>query len=781
MHKMSVNILKKDISRNKAVTATLFVFILLAAMLVSISVNIILTLFGSMDSLFTEAKVPHYMQMHSGEINQSEIDDFSQNNPLVKSQQTVTMLNIRGANITFGGNEKSEADSIFENAFVTQNMSFDFLLDMKSNVIQVNDGEIAVPIYHMQEYNLHIGDTVRVAGSSFDMEFVITDFVRDAQMNPSVVTSKRFVVSDGDWELMRENIGEPEYLIEFLLYDVDKMSEFEAMYQASDLPQKDTAITYPLFRLLSSLTDGILAAVIVLISVLLVAIATLCLRFTLTATIEEDYREIGVMKAIGINGRDIRRLYMIKYVTMAAAASLFGFLASFFVGGLFTANIALYMGIAPKTAWDGILPALGAVLVFLAVALFCRIVLRKFRKISAVEALRSGRMGSGKKLASGFRLSRSNFKNVNIFLGMKAVFGRFGVYGVLCVIFVICAFLMTVPLNLLNTMESPEFISYMGAGRSDIRLDVFIRQGADASTDYATIREYLENDSDVKKYAVLTTAAYKVKNSEGNYENIKVESGDFSMFPLEYLEGAAPMRENEIALSSMNAREFGKSIGDILTLFIDDNARALTVCGIYQDVTNGGKTAKGLLPYSDENVLWHMVNIDIADDISIPQKTAEYSRAFPFVKVTDMEDYVSQTLGGLIDQLSLASVFAFVLAMAISALITAMFFKMLIVKDASGIAVMRGLGLSVRSIRTQYVTRAAVVLFIGIIAGSVAGVTLGQGLGGMLITGISSMRFVINPLMSFAVCPLALAAAVGVTVLWASTSVRKINIMLIAE
>lgn len=773
--------LKKDISRNKVITATLFLFILLAAMLVSGAVNIIITLFGSMDSLFTQSHAPHYVQMHSGDLNQDEIDDFSESNELVKSQQTVTMLDINGAYIYLGDNEVSEANSVIENSFVVQNEDFDFLLDTDSNVIHVNDGEIAVPIYHMQEYGLEIGDTVRIVTNNFEMEFTITAFVRDVQMNPSIVTSKRFVISENDWSLMSDNAGELEYLIEFELYDVNNVSEFETMYQASDLPQKDTAITYSLYQTLNALTDGIVAAVIVLISLLLIAIAALCLRFTLTATIEEDYREIGVMKAIGISGKDIRKLYMLKYVVMAAFASLLGYVISSFVGDIFTANISLYMGTAPKTMWNGILPALGSVLVFLAVVMFCRVILRRFRKISAVEAMRDGAAGERRRGQRGFHLSRSRFGNVNIYLGVKAVFSRFRMYGVLCFIFIVCTFLMVVPQSFLNTLVSPDFVSYMGAGRSDIRIDIFTQQVEDVESQYDKINKYLENNGDVNKYASFVTASYKVQNSEGEYENIKIENGDFSVFPLEYLEGSAPLSENEISLSSMNADELNKSVGDALTVLVGSEERDLTVCGIYQDVTNGGNTAKGMLPYTSDDILWYIVNIEVADGVDISTKIAELNNEFSSVKITDMADYVSQTLGGLIEQLSLAAVMAFILATAIAILITAMFLKMLIAKESSQIAIMRSLGLSYRDIRMQYVTRTIIVLIIGIMVGSAGAVTLGPGLAGMLISGISSMQFIINPLMSFIVSPLTLAAAVGITVFFGSLSIKKINVMLVAE
>ncbi len=88
------------------------------------------------------------------------------------------------------------------------------------------------------------------------------------------------------------------------------------IYKSSNLPQKGPSITYSLFKTLNSLTDGIIAAVLIIISGLLMLIAMLCIRFTIITSMEEDYREIGVMKAIGIHNKDIQN-YIIKYFISA--------------------------------------------------------------------------------------------------------------------------------------------------------------------------------------------------------------------------------------------------------------------------------------------------------------------------------------------------------------------------------------------------------------------------------------------------------------------------------
>lgn len=49
----------------------------------------------------------------------------------------------------------------------------------------------------------------------------------------------------------------------------------------------------------------------------------------------------------------------------------------------------------------------------------------------------------------------------------------------------------------------------------------------------------------------------------------------------------------------------------IAALLVEDTSRQLTVSGIYQDLTNGGRTAKAMLPWRAENVQWYLVYLDL--------------------------------------------------------------------------------------------------------------------------------------------------------------------------
>lgn len=770
-----IRMFKKDFLKNKVITATLFIFIFLSSLLVASGTNMITEMTNSLNALFTKSQVPHFVQMHSGKVDYSHIDAFATENNLVKDHQVVEMIQIDDGNITFGNVKASETNSIMDHYFVKQNSSFDFLLNLNSERIHVSSGEIAVPIYFMQKENISLGDKVTISTTDFTKEFIVTDFVRDVQMNPSVIHSKRFVVNEADLNELKKNIGQIEYLLEFQLTDVNELNNFRNLYQSAELPNKGPTIDYPLFKALNAITDGIVSALIIFVSILLSIIALLCIRFTILAAIEEDYQEIGVMKAIGIDLQDIKKVYLLKYIVMAAGASVAGYMVSLLVNHLFTFNIMLYMGTAPKNLFLKLIPFLAVVLIFLFTVFFCMFILRRFNKISAVEALRLKDSNEKSKNVNYFPFNKNSFSNIHILLGIRDIRIRFRIYGLLFLVFLICSFIIIVPVNFLNTIQSPDFIKYLGVERSDIRIDI---QQSDTSDNFANIITNISNDPDVEKFAPLVTSQFKLVNNEGALENISIESGDFSIFSLEYVTGAAPTRQNEIAISYLNSEEYEKSVGDSLKLFIDGQEEEMVISGVYQDVTNGGRTAKALIPPNKDNVLSYKIGVDFKANVSIPGKIAEYSNTFYPAKVTNLKGYVNETFGNTIKQVRTFTISAIIIAIFISILITSLFLKMLIAKDYSQIAIMRSIGFSLKHIRIQYVTRTLGVLIIGIILGTFVSNALGQRVASVVLSfmGASEIKFVIDPIKAYFICPFILILTVSLTTILSIGSIKNFSI-----
>lgn len=766
---MYYKIICNDISKSKLITLTTMIFVAAASLLVSLVAVLIVNLSGSIDTLMMKAKTPHFMQMHSGEIDMNRLEAFAKGNTYVEDFQVINFLNMDGTNIRLGSNTLT--NSVQDNGLTTQSDRFDYLLDLNGKVIQVLDGEVYVPICYKKDGTAKIGDKAIICGE----EFRIAGFLRDSQMNSLLSSSKRFLISNHDYEKIKE-LGKIEYLIEFRLKSTSVITTFQNDYTSAGLEANGPTVTYPLFKTLNAISDGIMISVILLVSVLVVAIAFICIRFTLLAKIEDDYREIGVMKAIGLHVSDIKKIYLAKYAAIAAAGSILGFLLSFVFRGILLENIRLYMGESDNPSATLLLAMLGVFLVFLAITAYVNKVLRRFKKISAVEAIRSGLSSEKSMGGKHFTLSKNSLFNTNVFLGIKDVLARKRLYVTMLLVLILAAFIIIVPQNLYNTISEEGFVKYMGIGECDIRFD--IQQTEHIGEKAKSITKAMDGDNSISQYVVLTTKVFHIKSEEGTEEPIKVELGDHSVFPVNYSKGRAPTLENEIALSVMNANELNKKVGDHITLKIGGNEKELLVCGIYSDITNGGKTAKAIFSDDLTDIMWCVLCAKFSDTSVVNKKISEYSNQFDYAKVSGIYEYMMQTFGSTINSINKAANIAMVVSLLIAILVTLLFMKMLVVKDRYSIAVMKASGFTNPDITLQFVTRSVFVLLIGIVLGTILSNTLGEVLAGGLISsfGAASFEFTVNPVVSYVLCPILMICGVLFATMIGTASAGKVKI-----
>ncbi|WP_423189851.1 ABC transporter permease [Alkalibacterium sp. f15] len=766
---MYYKLIKNDFQKSKAVTLTTVFFVAAAAMLVSLAMILVINLTGAIDSMMTKAETPHFMQMHAGEVDMDRLNVFAEESEFVEEFQVLEFLNLEGARIVLA--DSSLAQSLQDNGVSRQSEKFDYLLGLDDEILTAEDGELFVPINYMRDGLAVVGDSALISGK----EFTVAGFLRDSQMNSTLSSSKRLLVSDNDFEELRSS-GSIEYLIEFRLNDLSDLGDFESEYNAAGLEANGPTITYPLFRLINSISDGMMIAVILLVSIMVVLIAFVSIRFTLLAKIEEDYCEIGVMKAIGLRLSDIKRIYLAKYAAIALIGSAIGYALSFLFKDLLLVNIRLFMGESDNASLAPLFGALGVFIIALTIMIYVNRVLKRFKKISAAEAIRFGMARGKSNTSKRLLLSENKLFNPNIFLGVKDVLARKGLYATMLVVLIISAFIMIIPQNLYNTISSENFVTYMGIGRSDMRID--IQQTDNISEKTAEVADKIETDGDIASYALLTTKTFDVIMEDGSTERIIIELGNHLEFPLEYTEGSAPVAENEISLSDINARELEKVTGDSIALLVNGVEKDFTISGVYSDVTNGGKTAKAAFVDDTAETMWSIINIELADALKVESKAREYQDNFGFAKVSAIDEYVLQTYGSTISSVGTAAYAAAAIALFICVLVTLLFMKMLVAKERYAIAVMKAFGYTTRDIRVQFASRAVFVLLIGVVTGTLLANSLGQLLAGQAIAyvGASSFSFTTNPVLSYLLSPLLMLSFVMIATVAGTADIAQIKI-----
>ena len=305
---MYLKLLKNDFKKNPWNNAILFLLMSLSVML-AVSVCLILVLlFTSISTMYETAKPPHFLQMHKGELSQEAIDEFNGSYPDIVHWQTVPMIDVYGEELTITANDTGSSETAanqgekaytledcrLDISLVKQNESYDVLLDENRNKLIMSPGKIGVPVILLEQYSMQKGDIITLKSGNVEKSFEIAAYVYDGQMNSTLCSSTRFLLSDEDFDELFGTVGETEYLIEAYFADSGAAAAYQTAYEQSkkDLPKNGQAVTYPILFLLSAMTDILTAMVILLTGVLLIAIALLCLRYSILAKVEEEQKSI---------------------------------------------------------------------------------------------------------------------------------------------------------------------------------------------------------------------------------------------------------------------------------------------------------------------------------------------------------------------------------------------------------------------------------------------------------------------------------------------------------
>lgn len=736
---------KSDLINRPLTNLINLLFISLASLLVALAIGLSLQLFGSIDRLMEAAKTPHWMQMHAGEVDEEQIQDFAEQSALIEDHQVIPFLNLDAQTVLINGSPLTGTAQ--DLGISLQNEAFDHLLDLELEPIRIKRGELYLPLMLLKKGGVSIGDRAHLAGQ----DFRVAGFINDSQMNSTLSSSKRFAVHPKDLETLIPH-GQMEYLIEFRLRDPSKTGELSQSYHQAGLPAAGPTITYGLFRLVNAISDGILIAIVFLIAGLIIAISLLAVRFSLLTKLEEEYRDIGVMLAIGLPVKQVQRIYWVQSLLPALLGSLLGYLASLLFIDRLSQEVRLIGGqMEPSACWWSLL---GSLLVGLLIAVFVRQLLQRFHHLSPVEALRLGTQAGGRSVRSN--LISMPF-SININLGLRDFWQRFKLYRTQLIILTLAVFIMVVPANLANTIKDESFSAYMGVAPSDIRIDL-TRSDEAAQTLY----HELLKDQATKEAVLFETRLFELTRFDGRREPLRIELGEQTRFSPAYVSGAPPVEPDEISLSSLLAEELGLTIGDKLMIASASGDKALRISGTYSDISHGGLSAKADFTDDLAPVVWSVIYLNLNDKTAVETKVSQLQALYPDSRVTSVKQFTAQIFGPTFGSIERAARISGLASLLIVFLISLLFERLLIAKDKKHHAILQAIGFSARDIRQQSTVRLGITLLFALILGTILAQTLGQTIAAMAIAsfGATTFTFVINWWQTALAYPLAILGAV---------------------
>ncbi len=779
---MHIKMLKNDFAKKGWKNTILYAFMFMSVLTASLVVLMLTQLFTSITAMYETARPPHFLQMHMGELNEEDIEKFNKDFPGLTHSQIISMIDVHGEDITVSGRAGSFtlADCRLDISLVRQNDGYDVLLDDERNPAEVSPGEIGVPVIILDMYDIAEGDVITLYSNGEAYEFKVSAIVYDAMMNSTMCSSARFLISDDDHDRMLGRVGETEYMIEAYFTDSSLAASYQTEYEQNSpsLPRNGQAITYTIIFLLSALTDILTAMVFVLAGALLIMIALMCLKYVIMAELEDDITEIGTMKSIGIPEKGIRGLYLTKIRILMAAACVTGFIVSLLAAPALTGHISRYFGRQPITAAGYLLSIASVALTYLIILANARRILSKIRRRTIVDLLVTGR-GFGRENRVHGSLAKSPAFPLDMLIGMREA--RHG-YSIIFALMLIATVLIMIPLRSLQTMKDKDFVTYMGSPVCSLLIEADQGEGLEERND--RLNEELEreiNSGHIKKADRLRRVRLQALNSKGEAVGVHIDSGPEAGRGIVYLSGTYPQTDKDIALSSLMADELGRKVGDQVRVNTGRREYDMRLCGVYQDVTSGGRTAKAVCDFAQAEAEKYTYMVDITTDTD-GEAMAESLRdkLGAGYSIESMDSFLDQTLGGVTGRIGRSIYMILVIGIMITVLMGLLFMELRLTRNAPELAekIMMGIGLS--SIRLQELYPMLIPALLGCLAGTLvtelSGEGIVSGLFSLLGLGISSISFA--PLSGLSLLiPLGLILALTITTLASCMKISRIDVV----
>lgn len=602
--------------------------------------------------------------------------------------------------------------------------------------------------------NAHLGEKYTMTLDGKTMEFEVAG-VYESVMNPW--GTNEMYVNTETYNLIAETFGagEPMIVLKGNLID-NSIETFNKVYdffvktgdpyfrlEAMLIPNY-TGIGYSVFalygiKLISENFLYILSSLLILFAFVVMAIALIITRFTITTGIDDNIRNLGVLKAIGAETKTLRIAYLLQYLVMAFIAAVIGICAAFASKGFFVS--ILYMA----TSVNFIVP-MNAGAIFIALAVILATVLltvylstNRVRKIMPITALRRG-VSTHSFKKNHIPLDKTRV-NPNVALAVKSVVNNKKQSAVVIVIVAITAFLSAFSSVLYYNMNLNTHAMYSILGEDTNHFTVY--------NDNMNIEEILAIEG-VDGYSTLALNRYDMlkigsQTVRGQY------SKDYSQFRISSIyAGRYPVADNEVAITTQIKNATGANIGDFIDIYSNNSKKTekFMVTGYVQNMDSSNLalfTIEGMERLVDVSIKslncdigWKIYLKDSADEQRIGNILVE---KYGIENVIFTREHIESDLLGTLAPASAALLGVMVgVTVIIIAMLLLLIIKIKLQRERRNYAVLKAQGYTTGNIISQVTLSMFILTFIGAFIGVILGAVLCSPLLKLVLMGYGIMK-----------------------------------------
>ncbi|MBO4687090.1 MAG: ABC transporter permease [Clostridiales bacterium] len=780
---MFFRILKKELQKKKAMNIIVLLFIMLASMFVGSGLNNVVTVMNGINYYLDKAGVGDYVIITNGPNALGALDG------MLATESSIE--NYRMDNVVYGSQDSLKKDDGSEietrNTIIIQDLSassFHFF-DMKNETPKaLEPGHCYVAGNFMKTNGLKEGDIIEISLEDVSLRLVIDGKVKDALFGSDFMGNTRFLLHKDDYARFTSNeIITEKYSGQVCCIDTnDEAALTEASTACSNIafakPVSTVALCYVM--------DMIVAFVVLILSVCLIILSFVVLKVSLSFTISKEYREIGVMKAIGIKNRKIRFLYLTKYLGMAIVGSVLGFFLSIPLNNLLLSSVQDNMLLGNN--FGILLNVIGAIAVVITIVILAYLSTRMVKKATPVDAIRTGQSGERYSKKSKLHLSHARRTGASTFLAVNDTVSSPKRYISIVIAFTICMLFVLMLVNTTNTMQSDNLIDTF-ATRSDLYLDSVSETMKTMTYDMDTLAEYFDEKD--RKLTELGIPGHFSQEEQYTY-NVDVNGKanrvicqygyriDFDK--LVYSEGTAPRNRNEIAITKLLSDIIGAKLGDTVTIDFGSEKIDCVITAYYESFNQVGEV---LRLHTDAPVDTRYMSsamafqIDFDDHPSakvIEERKAIIKANFTHDKVETAAEYVASCIN-VVPTMLAVQYLLLAITIIIVILVTILMEVSFISDEKSQIALLKAIGFPSRKISRWHVLRFGIVTLFAMILTAILSIPMTKLCISPIFgtMGTSRIDYAFDPLQIFVIYPAIIVLTTLIVAYLTSLSSKSIH------
>lgn len=569
---------------------------------------------------------------------------------------------------------------------------------------------------------LEIGDTITfpVARDGENITLTVAGYYEDPFMGSSMIGMKGFLISEADYGAIRQTIEAAG--MDSLARNGAMLHIFttaEKNISASDISQnlnENTPISqYAEFmhseaaiRGFMGILQNAFCALLAAFALILLAAAMVVLGHSITGIIERDYKNMGILKTIGLTGKQLIRLMMSQYLLSMGAGILLGILAAIPAAGAAGQLTLTTTGVLIPADLPVLSCAAAFTVIFLLLSGFTILKLRKILYVTPMRVIR-GEMAEMKWRPG--RTFRMKAEGLSFQLAIRQLLSGKRRYLSACLITVFLVFFASLT-GRMNAWLGPKGKGMMDAfNPADLDIGVQVLGELDPEEMENMVRSY----TDITDSYLLAMPSVAV-NGNSYTANVITEPEWFHIS-----QGKTSRNADEVVLTETASADLGVTIGDRVTIRGDAGSKKFTVSGIYHCANdmgaNIGMNREGYLTIGQDSPQLWCYHYFLAD---APAKAA-IQEGLETAYGGDVHVHENSWPGlfGIISAMKVLLVFMYGMIAIFVFIVTTMTGSKILSAEQKDLGIYKSVGCSTTMLRTAFSLRFGIVAAIGVVVGTI--------------------------------------------------------------